>query len=194
MINKSIRHLNEVVSSEELSSLYVDCSNTEVGRDLEVIVYTPVEVDGVVRLEVDGVQFTGSIDTTLHKANFSISGLPAGVKTLSIECDGYNTTEQVEIVKVTATLKATTKDIKQGADEVITVTTPSDAIGIVRAVLNGDTYTANIINGKAKVVISDLFAGKYSADIYYDGDDKYYPTEEPCISTFTVSKSKAPIG
>ena len=194
MINKSIRHLNEVVSSEELSSLYVDCSDTEVGRDLKVTVYTPVEVEGNVILEVDGDQFISSIDTTLHKANFSISGLTAGVKTLSIECDGYNTTEQVEIVKVTTTLKATTINIKQGVDEIITVITPSDATGIVRAVLNGDTYTANIINGKAKVVIHDLLAGMYIADIYYDGDDKYYPTEEPYRATFTVSKSKAPIG
>ena len=58
--------------------------------------------------------------------------------------------------------------------------------------INGVGYYAEVINGKAKVVVPDLPAGKYTAKVTYQGDDKY--SESKTISTsFTVSKSKAPI-
>ena len=95
-------------------------------------------------------------------------------------------------MKKDSTVSASSTNIKVGKDEVITVTVPSDAKGIVLVDINGVGYYAEVINGKAKVVVPDLPTGKYTAKVTYQGDDKY--SESKTISTsFTVSKSTAPI-
>ena len=95
-------------------------------------------------------------------------------------------------MKKDSTVSASSTNIKVGKDEVITVTVPSDAKGIVLVDINGVGYYAEVINGKAKVVVPDLPTGKYTAKVTYQGDDKY--SESKSITTsFTVSKSTAPI-
>ena len=73
----------------------------------------------------------------------------------------------------------------------ITVTVPSDATGKVCIKINGVGYYGDIVNGKAKIVIPDLPAGKYKATVTYDGDGKYLPSSTTV--SFTVSKSKTSI-
>ena len=89
-------------------------------------------------------------------------------------------------------LTASSIDISAGKNEIITVNVPSDATGKVLVKINGVGYYADIINGKAKVIIPDLPAGKYTATVYYQGDDKYLPSDN-VTTTFTVSKANAPI-
>lgn len=90
------------------------------------------------------------------------------------------------------TINATAKDIKVGKDEVITVNVPSDATGYTICECNGILYAAKIINGKAKVIIPYLPVGKYKAIVTSLGDEKYEESA-PVTTSFTVSKSKAPI-
>ena len=74
----------------------------------------------------------------------------------------------------------------------ITVTVPRDATGRVLVDIEGIGYYGTIVNGKANVVIPELYAGKYTAKVTYEGDDKYLPSTTTV--KFTVTKSSAPIG
>ena len=89
-------------------------------------------------------------------------------------------------------IKATSKDITVGKDEIITVSVPSNATGYVICNCNGILYAAAIINGKAKVIIPYLPAGKYKATVKALSNGEY-DESEPVTTAFTVSKSKAPI-
>jgi hypothetical protein len=102
-----------------------------------------------------------------------------------------STTASFTVSKVPSTIKATAKDITTGSDEVITVTVPKDATGQVLVDIDGVGYYGEIINGKAKVIIPKLPAGKYTAKVFYDGDDKYLPSKTTV--KFTVNKAKAPV-
>lgn len=63
-------------------------------------------------------------------------------------------------------------------DLIVTVTVPSDFKGKVYAVINGVSYYKDVINGKAKIIISDLQKGKYTGTVYFPGDYKYLPYQE----------------
>lgn len=90
------------------------------------------------------------------------------------------------------TISASSTNIKSGKDEIITVNVPKDATGYVICECNGVLYAGRIINGKSKIIIPYLPAGKYKATLTSLGDEKYEESE-PIATSFTVSKSKAPI-
>lgn len=58
--------------------------------------------------------------------------------------------------------------------------------------INGVGYYADVVNGKAKIILPELPAGKYKLKVKYEGDDKYLPWEDTYVE-FTVSKVKASI-
>ena len=88
-------------------------------------------------------------------------------------------------------LKELISRLEGDIDEVIIATVPSDATGSVMVDIDGIGYYGTIVNGKAKIIIPELSAGKYKATVTYEGDDKYLPSTT--TTSFTVSKSKAPI-
>ena len=45
---------------------------------------------------------------------------------------------------------------------------PSDATGRVMVDINGVGYYADIVNGKAKVIVPELPSGKYTAKVTYE--------------------------
>lgn len=73
----------------------------------------------------------------------------------------------------------------------ITVTVPENATGKVYVKVNGVGYYADIINGKAKIVLPDLKAGKYNAIVSYDGDDNYLP--DNTTTDFVVTKYESKV-
>ena len=66
-------------------------------------------------------------------------------------------------------------EITAGENATISVTLPDDTTGNVTATINGKTYTSQVNNGKADIIISDLTSGNYSVPVTYSGDDKYNP-------------------
>ena len=174
----------------------VEIDDIEVGDTAVVTVSVPEDATGNVTIEVEGVTYTAEIRD--GKAVFHVKGLPAGSKGVVVQYVGDEyygenfTSSQFNVTKKDSSISASSKNIKVGNDEVITVTVPSDATGRILVKINGIGYYADIANGKAKVIVPQLPAGKYTATIYYDGDGKYKESE-PVETTFTVSKSKAPI-
>jgi len=173
----------------------VSVEDINVGDTEIVTVTVPEDAAGTVTIEINGVEYTA--DVSNGKAVFNVDGLAFGEKTVAVKYSGddsYNenfTTAQFTVSKVPSTTTATGKDIKVGKDEVITVTVPRDATGRVLVDIDGIGYYGTIVNGKANVVIPELYAGKYTAKVTYDGDDKYLPSTTTV--KFTVTKSSAPI-
>ena len=63
-----------------------------------------------------------------------------------------------------------------GNDEIVIVTMPSDAKGIILFNVNDKNYFANIENGESTLIISDLSVGNYTITYIYNGDEKYLNT------------------
>ena len=173
----------------------VEVHDINVGENETVIVTLPDGATGSVTIEINGVKYTANVEN--GKATFNVSGLKEGKKTVAVRYDGddsyewNSTTAQFTVSKVKSTTDAEGKDITVGKDEVITVHVPHDATGRVLVDIDGIGYYGTIVNGKAKIVIPDLEAGKYTAKVTYEGDDKYLPSSDTV--KFTVSKAKAPV-
>ena len=83
-------------------------------------------------------------------------------------------------------LTVSTQNIDIGNDETITISLNENATGTVTIVVNGQTYTEDVINGNIVKVISNLPAGTYTAKVTYSGDMRYSSlTKSP---KFTVAK------
>ncbi len=165
-------------------------NDISVGEKAVIVVNVPDKATGEITVEIDGKTYTGTIKD--GKAEISIPDLSAGDKTAIIKYAGdenyleNSTSVSFKVSKVNPTIKATPKDITVGKDEVITVDVPKDATGQVLVEINGVGYYADIVNGKAKVIIPKLDAGKYTAKVTYIGDDKY--NEISTTTKFTVKK------
>ena len=173
----------------------VEVEDINVG-DVEIVTVTlPEKATGKVTIEINGKEYTTDVEN--GKAIFKVPDLAFGNKTVAVKYSGddsYNdnyTTGQFVVSKVPSSISAVGKDITVGKDEVITVTVPSDATGKVLITIDGVGYYGEIINGKAKIIIPELPAGKYSATVTYEGDDKYLESTAPV--SFTVNKVKAPV-
>ena len=174
----------------------VDIGDSEVGDPTIITVTVPDDTTGNVTIEIDGIEYTAVIKG--GKATFEIDDLTSGNKTIVVKYVGdqyYNenvTSSQFVVSKKESEISASSIDISAGKNEIITVNVPSDATGKVLVKINGVGYYADVINGRAKVIIPDLPAGEYTATVYYQGDDKYLPSDN-VTTTFTVSKASAPI-
>ena len=178
------------------SPISVTAQDIYVG-DIETVVVTlPENATGTVTIEINGVEYSTS-DIVGGKAVFNVTGLAFGDKTVSVKYSGDEnymgnyTTGQFKVEKRPSTITAFSKNIRAGKDEVITVNVPSDATGRVLVKIDGVGYYADIINGKAKIVIPNLSPGKYEVTVTYEGDDKYL--ESNTTTSFTVSKTSTPV-
>ena len=178
------------------TTIDVSIGDVKVGEPAVITVSVPEGATGTVTIEIDGVEYTSELKN--GKATFNVDGLTSGEKTVVVKYAGdenYSenfTSTQFTVSKNEPTITAKGKDIQAGKDEIITVNVPSDATGRVLVKINGVGYYADVINGKAKVIIPELPAGKYTAVVIYDGDDKYSQSE-PMTVKFTVSKATSPI-
>lgn len=177
------------------SPISVSVEDIHVGDVAHVVVTTPEGATGKVTIEINGIEY--SLETKNGKAEFDVSGLAFGNKTVAVKYAGDDsyvenfTTGQFEVSKNPSTVQASSNNIKVGKDEVITITVPKDQTGRVLVDVDGVGYYADIVNGKAKVIISDLGSGKYTAKVTYEGDDKYLPSQT--TTSFTVSKVNPPV-
>ena len=126
------------------------------------------------------------------KGTFHADKLAAGSYNFNARFAGSNNYNEVSdsgkfnVYKVDSAIGITVKDINVGEDAVITVKLFSDATGELTVTVNGKDYTANVVNGRATVYVSDLKAGNYDVVAKYSGDNNY--NAAVATSSFTVSK------
>ena len=171
----------------------ISSEDIEVGDDEVITITVPDKTTGEIKVDIDGKTYTATIKD--GKAQISIPDLTAGNKTAVVTYAGDDyfksnaTVVKFEVSKVEPATKVTPKNITVGKEEVITVSVPSDATGQVLVEINGVGYYADIVNGKAKVVIPKLDAGTYTAKVTYVGDAKYEGFTD--VVKFTVEKAKS---
>ena len=126
------------------------------------------------------------------KGTFHADKLAAGSYNFNARFAGSNNYNEVSdsgkfnVYKVDSAIGITVKDINVGEDAVISVKLFSDATGELTVTVNGKDYTANVVNGRATVSVSDLKAGNYDVVAKYSGDNNY--NAAVATSSFTVSK------
>ena len=152
---------------------------------------------------VDAIGLNGNVIVTVNgknyivaivngKGTFHADKLAAGSYNFNARFAGSNNYNEVSdsgkfnVYKVDSAIGITVKDINVGEDAVITVKLFSDATGELTVTVNGKDYTANVVNGRATVSVSDLKAGNYDVVAKYSGDNNY--NAAVATSSFTVSK------
>lgn len=143
---------------------------------------TDEDATGFLTLIVDGNEYTTEFVQD-GVAIIDLDGLKVGEHTYELTYSGDKTHD-----KLTKTGKFTVKmpfDISIADDEVlpvmeeyvIDVDLAEDATGTVLISIDGNNYTAEVINGSAKVIVTGLTEGEYSIVAKYSGDSKY-PSQE----------------
>ena len=172
------------------------------------VLISDVGYDGVFNINValtgvDAIGLNGNVIVTVNNKDYSVNivngkGTAVGVKlaagsyNFNARFAGSNNYNEVSdsgkfnVYKVDSAIGITVKDINVGEDAVITVKLFSDATGELTVTVNGKDYTANVVNGRATVSVSDLKAGNYDVVAKYSGDNNY--NAAVATSSFTVSK------
>ncbi len=172
------------------ASLDASVSDINVGESAVFTVTLNSDASGIVSVSVDGVSASGAVSK--GKSVINIQGLTFGTKNALITYDGdskYKSaiiSRDFKVNRIDPTIAADIKDINVGEKAVIEITFNSDASGSVNVKVEGKTITADVTNGKSKVVLSDLSSGAKSAVISYSGDGKY--TAGSIDKTFNVNK------
>ena len=138
----------------------------------------------------DGVYITSIVDGT---ATFIIPGLIENTTAFITYMgdDRYNNASTtVNIVvnpksKENATIVIDAPAITEGENATVTVTLPEDATGTMTV----GNEVAEVINGTASVVLTNLPVGNNTIPVVYSGDDKYNPIE----TNVTVTVNEKPV-
>ena len=147
------------------------------GDKLILNVTVPEDATRPVLVDVDGEGYY--VNITDGKGQFAIEGISAGEHTVVVRYlgdDKYNASEvngSFNISEVPSSVSVKVDNITYGEDAVVEVSVPKDATGNVTVTVDGESYVANVTDGKAIVVIDGLKAGNHTLDVIYSGDDKY---------------------
>ena len=76
----------------------------------------------------------------------------------------------------------------------VNVNLPSDAQGFVNYTINGESHEVKIVNGEAKLNITDLEPGQYDLKANYSGDDVYMSVENKTIIIIKAPEKPADNG
>ena len=167
-------------------------ADVHVDENAVVNVVLPSDATGTVTITVDGVDYTGDVVDGFATVELPVIS-KAGAQSFTVSYSGddkyraLSTTVKFNTLKVDATIKATARTVKLGNNVTVNVVLPKDATGEASISVNGNVYTGIVKNGAATIVIPDLVAGEYSADVIYSGDEKY--NDAVASVSFAVEKN-----
>ena len=163
-----------------------------------VTLHAIITVDGVLVANQDlSFSVYNGEDVVVCKANSLLNGSYVATykindvinKTVSIVYDGpevHINTGILNVSKANPDLTVDAVDITVGDLEIITVTGPKDATGLITLTLNGIDYILPIYNGEAKFYFQDLAYGTYDVSASYSGDNHYVAAKNSIV--FKVDK------
>ena len=147
-----------------------------VGENLTVIVIVPNDAIGNVTIDIDGRNFTTEVSKGIAK--FVVPDLSAGDYIINATYEGddkygaNDTSTVVKVSKVSDYSAYVTNDVRN-----ITVHLPDDANGNVTLIIDGDTFTGEVVNGTVTIYDPKLTPGLHNITVNYDGDEKYASKE-----------------
>ena len=163
-----------------------------------VTLHAIITVDGVLVANQDlSFSVYNGEDVVVCKANSLLNGSYVATykindvinKTVSIVYDGpevHINTGILNVSKANPDLTVGALNITVGDLEIITVTGPKDATGLITLTLNGIDYILPIYNGETKFYFQDLAYGTYDVSASYSGDNHYVAAENSTV--FKVDK------
>ena len=182
--------------SKRPAPIDVEIFDADVGENVTVIVTLPDDATGQVLIDIDGVGYYVNLTNGIGVA--SIPRIPSGVYPVNITYVGdekylpNSTKGDVNVTKVRSFVIPFAEDILVGDDETITFEVPSDATGkllvddlLLISMEDGNEYVVNINDGTGELTVSGLPQGEYLVKVYYEGDEKYLPSDNK--TTFRVS-------
>ena len=160
------------------STIAINVEDIKVGENATIIVNLDSDATGNVTITLDNQNYTVAINE--GQTIKVIGGLKAGTYDVFIKYIGdnnYNSaqnTTKFTVLKISDyNMDVTVPEFKEGVNSTVGVDLPKDAEGTVTVEIEGKKYTANIINGTAKVNIPGLDVGDYNITTTYSGDAKY---------------------
>ena len=160
------------------STIAINVEDIKVGENATIIVNLDSDATGNVTITLDNQNYTVAINE--GQTIKVIGGLKAGTYDVFVKYIGdnnYNSaqnTTKFTVLKISDyNMDVTVPEFKEGVNSTVGVDLPKDAEGTVTVEIDGKKYTANIINGTAKVNIPGLGVGDYNITITYSGDAKY---------------------
>ena len=160
------------------STIAINVEDIKVGENATIIVNLDSDATGNVTIIVDNQNYTVAINE--GQTIKVIGGLKAGTYDVFVKYIGdnnYNSaqnTTKFTVLKISDyNMNVTVPEFKEGVNSTVGVDLPKDAAGTVTVEIDGKKYTANIINGTAKVNIPGLGVGDYNITTTYSGDAKY---------------------
>ena len=160
------------------STIAINVEDIKVGENATIIVNLDSDATGNVTITLDNQKYTVAINE--GQTIKVIGGLKAGTYDVFVKYIGdnnYNSaqnTTKFTVLKISDyNMDVTVPEFKEGVNSSVGVDLPKDAEGTVTVEIEGKKYTANIINGTAKVNIPGLGVGDYNITTTYSGDAKY---------------------
>ena len=160
------------------STIAINVEDIKVGENATIIVNLDSDATGNVTITLDNQNYTVAINE--GQTIKVIGGLKAGTYDVFVKYIGdnnYNSaqnTTKFTVLKISDyNMDVTVPEFKEGVNSSVGVDLPKDAEGTVTVEIEGKKYTANIINGTAKVNIPGLGVGDYNITTTYSGDVKY---------------------
>ena len=160
------------------STIAINVEDIKVGENATIIVNLDSDATGNVTITLDNQNYTVAINE--GQTIKVIGGLKAGTYDVFVKYIGdnnYNSaqnTTKFTVLKISDyNMNVTVPEFKEGVNSTVGVDLPKDAEGTVTVEIEGKKYTANIINGTAKVNIPGLGVGEYNITTTYSGDAKY---------------------
>ena len=160
------------------STIAINVEDIKVGENATIIVNLDSDATGNVTITLDNQNYTVAINE--GQTIKVIGGLKAGTYDVFVKYMGdnnYNSAQNITkftVLKISDyNMDVTVPEFKEGVNSTVGVDLPKDAEGTVTVEIEGKKYTANIINGTAKVNIPGLGVGDYNITTTYSGDAKY---------------------
>ena len=190
----NIGDINTISSTGGIIVTVLDNKTVNVCYGDVVTLHATVVADGVLVagqklfFVIDNVEYiANSLGNGSYIASYEVKDV--GSKTVGIVYDGSDVnikTGMLNISKATPDLTVGALNITVGDLEIITVTGPKDATGLITLTLNGIDYILPIYNGEAKFYFQDLAYGTYDVSASYSGDNHYVVAENSTV--FKVDK------
>ena len=175
------------------SPLVIDADSILVGDVAYINVTAPSDN---VTIEINGNSYN-RVRYENGVAYFEVSGLEHGNKTVVAIYGGNEkylqntTTKGFTVSKRSSQVNLTVNATTVGNDVIINVTIPSNAVGYVIVVVDGQNYSINTTGGIGSVRIAGLGNITHYVNVTYVGDEQYLPSSNS--TNFTVNKVSSTI-
>ena len=156
----------------------IDISDVNVAEDVIVNVTLSDDATGTLSVFVDGKKVV-EVNVTGNIVSVSLGRLTAGNHVVEVKYSGndkyysISKNKDVFVSKLNTDVKANAVEITEGETAIIAVNLDGEASGIVLVNVGEKQFYAVVYSGKATVEAVGLTASNYTADIIYQGDDKY---------------------